>query len=408
MKPEDAHRMLRTADAAMACALLALDPGLGGAVLKAMGGPPRDGWIDAFRILTKDTSFHRVPPHVGVDRLTGGIDVALTLKSGSPHYDRGLLAEAEGGTLLLTSAERLEPAKAALIAAALDGGARLTLVASDEGIDDEAIPAILSERLAFLLDLRDCDAPEIDGLDLGPARALLASVILPESITEGLCQTALALGIPSLRPALMAARAARAAAALDGRGEATEDDARLAARLILAPRALTYPAPEAEDAPPPPPESQSDTSQSDEDNGAPTPEQLSDMLLEAVKASLPEGLLAALEKNLRQMQAKSGAGAVSAKLGLKRGRPAGTRPGEPKNGARLSLIDTLRAAAVRDAEAAAQSLRLTGTRSLMIDLSDTRSGPAKKIAEAMGASYLPLPHADAARISRSVSAAMKA
>ena len=561
MKPEDAHRMLRTADAAMACALLALDPGLGGAVLKAMGGPPRDGWIDAFRILTKDASFHRLPPHVGVDRLTGGIDVALTLKSGSPRYDRGLLAEAAGGTLLLTSAERLEPAKAALIAAAIDGGARLTLVASDEGIDDEALPAILSERLAFLLDLRDCDAPEIGGLDLSPARALLASVSLPESITEGLCQTALALGIPSLRPALMAARAARAAAALDGRGEATEDDARLAARLILAPRALTYPAPEAEDAPPPPPESQSDTSQSDEDNGAPTPEQLSDMLLEAVKASLPEGLLAALEKNLRQMQAKSGAGAVSAKLGLKRGRPAGNRPGEPKNGARLSLIDTLRAAApwqplrrrerpghdgllieradlrirrykqkqettaifavdasgsaalhrmaeakgaveliladcyvrrdrvaliafrgkaadlllpptrslqrarksladlpggggtplsagiaqaievatqvrrgggtplvvfltdgkaniardgtadraaaLRDAEAAAQSLRLTGTRSLMIDLSDTRSGPAKKIAEAMGASYLPLPHADAARISRSVSAAMK-
>ena len=49
-----------------------------------------------------------------MDRLTGGIDVAATLRSGTPHYDRGLLADADGGVLLLTSAERLAPDKAAL------------------------------------------------------------------------------------------------------------------------------------------------------------------------------------------------------------------------------------------------------------------------------------------------------
>jgi magnesium chelatase subunit D len=67
-----------------------------------------------------------------------------------------------------------------------------------------------------------------------------------------------------------------------------------------------------------------------------------------------------------------------------------------------------RGAALRDAEAAARAIRLAGVRTLMIDLSDTRSGPARKLAEAMGAEYLPLPHADAARISASVAAAMKA
>ena len=67
-----------------------------------------------------------------------------------------------------------------------------------------------------------------------------------------------------------------------------------------------------------------------------------------------------------------------------------------------------RAMALRDAETARRGLKLAGVRALMIDLSDTRGGPARKLAEAMGASYLPLPHADAALISKSVGAAMKA
>jgi magnesium chelatase subunit D len=546
--------------AAIACALLALDgEGLSGAVLKGPGGPAQEAFIDAFRHMLRERTFFRLPPHVGLDRLTGSIDVAATLKSGTPHYDKGLIAEADGGVLLLTSAERLTADKAALIAAAMDTGtSRFLVLACDEGIEDERLPVILSERLAFHIVL-DQDAT-IDPMDLAPARALLPHVTVPDHITEGLCQTALALGIPSLRPASMALRASRAAAALSGRKQVSENDARLAAALVLAPRARRFPVDEQEqDSPPPPPESESNTNEG-EDN-APTPGELSDMLLEAVKASLPEGLLAALEANLRDAS-RAGAGAVSQKTGLTRGRPAGTRPGEPKNGARLSLIDTLRAAApwqplrrrqsparngliveradlrikrykekrqttaifavdasgsaalhrmaeakgaveliladcyvrrdqaaliafrgktadvllpptrslqrakksladlpggggtplsagieqaltlahnvrrgggtplvvfltdgkaniardgtadrataLRDAESAASAMKLAGIRSLMIDLSDTRGGPARKIAEALGASYLPLPHADAARISRSVSIAMQA
>jgi magnesium chelatase subunit D len=549
-----------TADAAaIACALLALDcEGLKGAVLKGPGGPGRDSFIAAFRDMLRERTIHRLPPHVGVDRLTGSIDVAETLRTGTPRYDRGLIAEADGGVMLLTSAERLTPDKAALLAAAMDEGSScFAILALDEGIDDERAPTILSERVAFLIDLSDAD--EIAPIDITSARALLPQVIVPDRITEGLCQTALALGIASVRPAVMALRAARAAAALAGRATVTDDDARLAAALVLAPRARHFPVEEQEPEAPPPPDSQSGDTESDET--APSPQDLSDMLLEAVKASLPEGLLAALEAGLREAQSKAGAGAVSQKTGLTRGRPAGTRPGEPKNGARLSLIDTLRAAApwqplrrrqqpgrdglrveradlrvkrykekrqttaifavdasgsaalhrmaeakgaveliladcyvrrdqaaliafrgktaevllpptrslqrakksladlpggggtplsagieqaltmahnvrrgggtplvvfltdgkaniardgtadralaLRDAESAASAMKLAGVRSLMIDLSDARGGPARRIADAMGASYLPLPHADAARISRSVAAAMK-
>jgi magnesium chelatase subunit D len=535
-------------EAALACALLALDPeGLKGAIVKG----PADGFLAQLRHLSQRRT-HRIPPHIGIDRLTGSIDVAATLKSGAPVHDRGLLAESDG-LLLLTSAERLSPDKAALIAAAMDHGAAFTVIAHDEGIDDERAPLILAERVAFLLDVSRFEPLDID---IASARTLLPRVEVADAITEGLCQTALALGLSSIRPAAMALRAA---AALDGRTEVDEDDARLAARLILAPRAITYPAPPEEEPDQPAPE---DAPEPGEEDGSPTPQELADRLLDAVKASLPPGLLAALEKNLRQPGSKAGAGAVSQKAGLRRGRPAGTRQGEPKNGARLALIDTLRAAApwqplrrrsntirkgvqvekadfrirrfkekrettaifavdasgsaalhrmaeakgaiellladcyvrrdrtaliafrgkqaelllpptrslqrakksladlpggggtplaagieqsmlvadqvrrsggiplvvfltdgkaniardgtadravaLRDAESAAKALRLAGFRTLMIDLSDTRTGPARKLAEAMGADYLPLPHADASRISASVNAAMKA
>jgi magnesium chelatase subunit D len=545
---------------AVACALLALDPeGLKGAVLKGPGGPAQEAFVDALRDMLRERTFFRVPPHVGSDRLTGSLDVAETLRTGTPRHDKGLIAEAHGGILLLTSAERLSADKAALLAAALDEGpSRFAVLALDEGLEDEATPAILSERLSFRIPLSE---EVIDPIDLAAARVRLPQVSVPDHVTEGLCQTALALGIPSVRPAVMALRAARASAALAGRSSASEDDARIAAALVLAPRARRFPAAEQEEPEaPPPPESQS--SENDGEDQAPTPGELSDMLLEAVKASLPEGLLAALEAGLREAQSKSGAGQVSQKMGLARGRPAGTRQGEPKNGARLSLIDTLRAAApwqplrrrqppereglrveradlrirrykqkrrttaifavdasgsaalhrmaeakgaveliladcyvrrdevaliafrgrtaevllpptrslqrakksladlpggggtplsagveqaltlahnarrggstplvvfltdgkaniardgtadralaLRDAESAASALKLAGVRSLMIDLSDARGGPARKLADAMGATYLALPHADATGISRSVAAAMKA
>lgn len=553
---------MRLEDAAIACALAAADPrGLKGAVLSGPGDPFRQRWIDAFIALSGNPAVCRVPPHIGIDRLAGGINVAATLRSGTARYDKGLLAEAGGGVLLLGSAERLPPGKAAFIAAAMDGGAPFTMIALDEGLDGERLPALLMDRVAFLLDIRGDAALQLDGLDIETARRMLPQTDVSQAIVEGLCQTALALGIGSLRPAIMAIHAARAAAALDGRQAANDDDARLAARLVLAPRALTFPGPEEQHEPPPQEPSGSGQGEDKQENPAPSPQELSEMLLQAVQADLPQGLLEQLSRNLRS-GSKSGAGAIAQKTGMKRGRPAGIRPGTPREGGRLSLIDTLRSAApwqpirrlahqgrhglivqtsdlrirrykekrettaifvvdasgsaalhrmaeakgaveliladcyvrrdrtaliafrgktaevllpptrslqrakklladlpggggtplaaaiaealnmadqvrrgggtplivfltdgkaniardgtadraraTQDAETAARLFRPAEIRTLMIDLSDTRSGPAQRLAELLGASYLPLPHADAALISQSVSAAMKA
>jgi magnesium chelatase subunit D len=67
-----------------------------------------------------------------------------------------------------------------------------------------------------------------------------------------------------------------------------------------------------------------------------------------------------------------------------------------------------RAAALRDATEAARALRVQGFRAMVIDISATPSDAARQLAGTMAATYLPLPHADASRISRSVSTAMKA
>ncbi len=360
-------------EALHAAALLAVDPhGLGGAVVRAGAGPVRDRWSRALRrLLPEALPLRRMPGHIADERLLGGLDLTATLQLGRPVAQRGLLAEADGGLVLLPMAERLERGHAARLAAVLDRGelgferdgigarwdARIGVVAFDESApDDPPLAPALVERLAFCIDLRELsvrDTP-LDELDAAPvlrARERLARVALDDRILQALCATALQLGVDSARAGVLALRCTRAAAALAGRDAATDEDAQLAARLVLAPRATRLPAPPedeaepADDEPPEPPaEPPPDTppeeppSEGDPDSARP----LEDRLVEAAVAALPPGLLAALQSPSTGRKAGRVGAAGSSKHG---GRPVGTRRGEPRGGARLALVDTLRAAA---------------------------------------------------------------
>ena len=66
------------------------------------------------------------------------------------------------------------------------------------------------------------------------------------------------------------------------------EDAAVAARLVLAPRATMLPAAQQEDEAPPPPPDKSEQSESD---SAERPDADSEMVLEAVRAAIPPGLL---------------------------------------------------------------------------------------------------------------------
>src|SRR3954462_12439573 len=146
-------------------ALFAGDPaGLGGIVLRGLPGPARDRWLAELRAaLPQAAPWRRVPLHVTADRLLGGIDLAATLQAGRRVAQRGVLAQADGGVLVLASAERLAPGTASSIAATLDSGevvterdglalrgpARIGVIALDEGDADEKLPQALRDRLAF-------------------------------------------------------------------------------------------------------------------------------------------------------------------------------------------------------------------------------------------------------------------
>ncbi len=364
-------------DALAAADLLAVDPfGLGGVVLRAPAGPVRDAWLVRFRAgLPHGAPVLRAPCDVGDGELLGGLDLSATLAGGRPVSQRGLLARADQGALIMAMAERLGPTPAAHVAAALDRGevvaerdglsiqssAKLAVVALDEGIDDDdRPPAALLERLAFRLDLaplshRDVDAG--DGLPdaalIRAARECLAAVAVPDRLIEALCAACAALGIGSSRAPLLALKAARAAAALGGRRIVDDDDAALAARLVLAPRALHLPADRGDDEQP---ADEPDQPSAEDDAAAGQgPDQpddaegevrtLDDAVLEAAVAALPPGLLARLQAGSPRLRAGQAGKAGDVQATVKRGRPIGARRGDPRSGVRLDLLHTLRAAA---------------------------------------------------------------
>jgi len=350
-------------DAVSAAALLAIDPrGLGGIVLRAGAGPVRERWTRLLHgLLPPHTPWRRMPAHITDERLLGGLDLAATLQAGRPVAQRGLLAEADGGLLLLPMAERLGADTAARLARVLDDGevgaqrdgiagrwqARVGLVAFDEGRDDDpALSLALSDRLALRTDLSavalgECGEVKVDAAAVRTARACLPAVTLAEPFAQALCATAMRMGVASLRASLLALRVARAAAALYGRGEVNEDDARLAARLVLAPRATVPPPPEAPPEDLPPPETEAPAPPEHAADEQPVQE-LEERLVAAAQAAVPAGLLAALLGG----EAARGAGRVGAlSTSPRSGRPMGSRAGLPRGGARLNLIDTLRAAA---------------------------------------------------------------
>ena len=353
-------------DAALAAALVAVDPRGTGASLRAPPGPARDGWLALLRAgLPPDAPVRRLPASAPEGRLLGGLDLAATLAAGRPVAERGLLAEADGGVVLVAMAERLPPALAACLAAAMDDGAvaaerdglalrhpaRIGVVALDEGLEPEERPApALLDRLAFHLALDASPDPRgaATPAEIAAARARLPGVgAAGDAVLRGLCETAMVLGVDSPRAPLLALRAARASAALAGRPAPSEADAIIAARLVLAPRATRLPAPDQADAAEP---EEPDPGAEREDDDAPAepgPDAMRDMLVAAAAAALPAGLLAGLAAATRKTSAAAASQgrAGAPRQAARRGRRIGTRPGDPRAGGRLDLVETLRAAA---------------------------------------------------------------
>ncbi|WP_294533353.1 magnesium chelatase subunit D [uncultured Rhodoblastus sp.] len=379
--------------ASLAGALFALDPIGSGLLLRSGPGPARDALMSRIVTDLAPMRLFRAPADIADDRLIGGLDVAATLRAGRPIAETGVLAAADGGVLAVAMAERISTGVAARLAAALDTGeialqrdglsavlpARIGVVALDEGRDDEAAPAALAERLAFWVDLdgvgwRDIEPPILSEEDFAAARIRAPRVEVGQQASATLVAIAVELGVASPRAVLFALRAARGLAALRGVTRVEDEDVELAAALALGPRATRMPAePQEEEEEPPPEDEADDTETAEEDN---TPRELEERVLEAARAALPPGLLAALAAGVQRNRS----GASDGKSGeenysLRRGRPLDARPGELSKG-RLALVATLRAAApwrrLREGAAAQGAAIQAGPRRIIVKPEDFR------------------------------------
>ncbi len=333
-------------NALLAIRLCALDPGLGGVVLRG-DGAWHEQVIAALSEHWPDGPIRRLPAHADDETLSGGLDLGATLASGRPVTRTGLLDAVAGGVLLIPLAERLAPATAGLIAQALDAGARFVAIAFDEGVEEETVPTALAERLAFRIELTPSRHPGFMPGSTGPGTAALTEDwiaaqgrhgdVSEADIVDVLAMVTLQLGIDSARAPQFALRALRAVAQVDGRDLPTANDLALAVRLVLAPRATQVPA----EAPPPAPDQ--DPGDQTTTNNASQP--LDDIVLAAARTAIPADVLARIATGTGRGRTGRGHGAGERRRSPTRGRPVGTRAGLPRGGLRLSLIDTLRAAA---------------------------------------------------------------
>ena len=166
-----------------AAALMAIDPaGLSGAVLRGPADSRRDEWLDALRnMLPRGAPWRRVPLGITDGRLLGGLDLVASLSTGRPIAQQGLLAESDGGIVILPMAERVEGETIAKITAVLDQAAlrvaregitfsqqvSLGVIALDEGAtEEEQVTEALSDRLAFRISCSNFDAKLARGHNL--------------------------------------------------------------------------------------------------------------------------------------------------------------------------------------------------------------------------------------------------
>jgi magnesium chelatase subunit D len=377
-------------DALWAAAALSVDPsGLRGVWLRAPHGPVRDNWLAELTRL--HPSLRRLPGHADSERLLGGLDLGATLNAGRAVYQAGLLLQTTPTVLLLPMAERLPDDTAAILGQVLDlgqvtlGSSGMTqdtfigVAALDEALDDEPpLAGGLQERLGIWLDLRSMGRSggeseetrlvidSLPELDLNALRAHALQMPVSDAQLSAMCQTAMALGVASLRAPMAAIKLAKVMAALRGNDVIEDEDLGRAARLVITPRATRMPPPpekaQQEQPPPEPAEQDSppeeplpDEAPQDKDSQADEqqepefdPQQMAEMMLEAALASLPTDVLAQLAEGNKPATAGRGQGrSGDRKMGFLRGTPMPPRPGNPRQGARLHVLATLNAAVPR-------------------------------------------------------------
>jgi magnesium chelatase subunit D len=258
-------------EARLALLLAAIDPAIGGVLLRGDKGSAKSTLARGLAgLLPGGAPFVELPLGATEDRVLGTLDLKAALTDGETQFRPGLLASAHGGVLYVDEVNLLpdhlvdvllDVAPSGVNRVERDGvshehPARFVLVGSMNPEEGELRPQLL-DRFGLSVEIR---AP-IDPVtraevvrrrlthDAGGAvggvdgdillRARLAAALpadLPQSVVDFACHLAVSVGAEGLRADLVLCRAAAAFAGWEGRSIATEADVERVAGLALGHR----------------------------------------------------------------------------------------------------------------------------------------------------------------------------
>ena len=266
-------------DMKLALLLNAMDRRIGGVLLRGQKGSAKTTLARALAaLLPGGSTFVELPLSASEDRVVGSLDLQAALTVGAKRFHPGLLADADGGVLYVDEVNLLPDH---LVDVLLDVAAsgvnrveregmseshpsRFVLVGSMNPEEGELRPQLL-DRFGFAVEVvstidvgerveavrrrLDFDA-DPEGFaatwaaeDAGLAARLTAATpaTVPDALREAISQLCVAVGTEGLRADIVLSRAAAAYAGWEGRSEATLDDVKRVAPLVLSHRRRRQP-----------------------------------------------------------------------------------------------------------------------------------------------------------------------
>jgi magnesium chelatase subunit D len=268
-------------EAKLALVLIAVDPQIGGLLLRGEKGTAKSTLARALAALLPGSApFVELPIGATEDRVVGSIDLAAALTGGEQRFRPGLLAAADGGVLYVDEINLLpDHLVDVLLDAAASGvnrveregishvhASRFLLIGSMNPEEGDLRPQLL-DRFGLAVAVRTARDPAERAaavrrrlaFDADPVRAAASTGVaaaeedlrrrlhlarpaeLPDAVVEGVASLCAAVGAEGLRADLTICRAAAALAGWEGRKAVSADDVRRVAPLALAHRARRDP-----------------------------------------------------------------------------------------------------------------------------------------------------------------------
>ncbi|HEV3135275.1 MAG TPA: AAA family ATPase [Acidimicrobiia bacterium] len=261
-------------DAKLALLLAAIDPAIGGVLLRGQKGSAKTTLARGLAaLLPGDAPFVDLPLGATEDRLIGTLDLGAVLTGDGRRFEPGLLAAAHGGVLYVDEVNLLpDHLVDVLLDVAASGvnrveregishehAARFVLIGSMNPEEGELRPQLL-DRFGLAVEVTTSTDPvdraeavrrrlDFDAdpagvaprhasaeQELGTRLACTTAARVPDALMARVGALCAAAGVDGLRADLVITRAAAALAGWEGRDEATADDVRRVAPMALAHR----------------------------------------------------------------------------------------------------------------------------------------------------------------------------